>query len=71
MLEELMRLTNVKKFKVNWALIQPNFYLLLLLCVITVSANAQKEQSLSLNIGDPAPPLRVREWLKGTPVQNF
>ncbi len=49
----------------------PNFQLLLLLCVIAVTAHAQNEQSPSLNIGDPAPPLRVREWLKGTPVQRF
>ncbi len=48
-----------------------NFQLLLLLCIITVTTHAQNDQSPSLNIGDAAPPLRVREWLKGTPVQQF
>jgi thiol-disulfide isomerase/thioredoxin len=48
-----------------------NFQLLLLFCIITVSAYAQNEQPPSLNIGDPAPPLRVREWIKGTPIQRF
>ena len=48
-----------------------NFYLLLLFCIITVTAYAQNDQALSLNIGDPAPPLRVCAWLKGTPVQRF
>ncbi len=47
------------------------FQLLLLFCIIAVSACAQKHQSASLNIGDPAPPLRVRRWIKGTPVKNF
>ena len=47
------------------------FHLFLLLCIIAITAQAQDDQSPSLNIGDPAPPLRVREWLKGTPVQQF
>src|SRR5664279_4900575 len=48
-----------------------NFQLLLLLCIIAVTTHAQIGQSPSLNIGDPAPPLRVRVWLKGSPVQRF
>lgn len=48
-----------------------NFQLLLLLSVITVTSHAQNEQSPTLNIGDPAPPLRVREWIKGTPIKRF
>src|SRR5438874_477646 len=48
-----------------------NFQLLLLLCIIAVTTHAQNDQSPSLNIGDPAPALRVREWIKGTPVQRF
>lgn len=48
-----------------------NFQLLLLLCLTADIAHAQNDQSPSLDIGDPAPPLRVREWLKGTPVQKF
>ncbi|MDB5276158.1 MAG: hypothetical protein JWR61_1113 [Ferruginibacter sp.] len=45
--------------------------LFLLLCVIAVSAQGQNDQSPLLNIGDPAPPLRLRSWLKGTPLQQF
>ncbi|MFI5153713.1 MAG: TlpA family protein disulfide reductase [Chitinophagales bacterium] len=48
-----------------------NFQLLLLFCFITVTTNGQDDQSFSLNIGDPAPLLRVREWIKGQPVQRF
>ena len=48
-----------------------NFQLLLLFCIITVTTQCQETQSPSLNIGDPAPPLRVRGWIKGTPVQRF
>lgn len=48
-----------------------NFKRTLLLCMIAVTTHAQNEQSPSLNIGDPAPPLRVRGWLKGSPVQRF
>ncbi len=48
-----------------------NFQLLMLLCIITVTTHAQNTQSLSLNIGDPAPPIRVSVWLKGSPVQRF
>lgn len=48
-----------------------NFQLLLLLCIIAVTTHAQNDQYPSLNIGDPAPPLRVRGWIKGTPVQRF
>lgn len=46
-------------------------HLLLLFCSIAVTTQAQEAQSPSLNIGDPAPPLRVRGWLKGTPVERF
>ncbi|HEX6432059.1 MAG TPA: TlpA disulfide reductase family protein [Niastella sp.] len=48
-----------------------NVNLLLLLCVITVATHAQEMRTPSLNIGDPAPPLRLREWLKGTPVERL
>src|SRR5688572_5003159 len=48
-----------------------NFQLLLLLSVITVTGYAQQVKSPLLSIGDAAPPLRVRQWLKGTPVQQF
>lgn len=44
---------------------------LLLLCVISVTTSAQDILSPSLSIGDPAPPLRVGEWLKGEPIYQF
>lgn len=47
-----------------------NFYLLLF-CITTLAAHAQDSQSPSLNLGDAAPPLYVREWFKGEPVQKF
>lgn len=50
---------------------QSNFQLFLLLCIIVVTSHAQNNQSPSLNIGDPAPPLQLRGWIKGTPVQQF
>ena len=52
-------------------IIRMNFQLLLLLCIITVVAFAQDEKPPLLSIRDPAPPLRVKEWLKGEPVQRF
>src|ERR1700744_5719893 len=45
--------------------------LLLLFCVMTVTAFAQNTRSHLFDLGDPAPPLRVKEWIKGTPVENF
>ncbi len=53
---------------------RPILQLLLLSSIITVTTYAQIAQinpSPRLNIGDPAPALRVREWIKGTPVQPF
>ena len=46
-------------------------FLISLLIVIGINTTAQTEQHISINLGDPAPPLRVREWIKGTPVQKF
>jgi thiol-disulfide isomerase/thioredoxin len=48
-----------------------NFQLVLWLCIVTITIHAQAFQSPSLKIGDPAPQLRVGDWLKGTPVQKF
>lgn len=48
-----------------------NFQLLFLLCIITVIAHGQEAQAPSLNIGDAAPPLQVRRWIKGESVQQF
>src|SRR5580700_463283 len=52
-------------------IMRSNFQLLLLSCMITVTTHAQDEPSPSLNIGDPAPPLRMLQWIKGTPILRF
>jgi thiol-disulfide isomerase/thioredoxin len=41
------------------------------MCLMTITIHAQEVPAPSLNIGDPAPPLRLRGWLKGEPVQQF
>jgi len=48
-----------------------NCELLLLFLTITVTLHAQDVQLSLSNIGDPAPPLRVTQWIKGTPVDQF
>jgi thiol-disulfide isomerase/thioredoxin len=50
---------------------QSSFHLALLFFSVGVTLQAQDDQSRLLNIGDPAPPLRVKEWIKGAPVQQF
>jgi len=50
---------------------KPKFQLLLLFCMIGITVSAQKDTSATFNIGDASPPLRVREWIKGTPVKSF
>ncbi|HVT84588.1 MAG TPA: TlpA disulfide reductase family protein [Chitinophagaceae bacterium] len=45
--------------------------LLLLFWIITSTVHAQNDHSISLNIDDFAPSLRVQDWLKGTPIQKF
>jgi thiol-disulfide isomerase/thioredoxin len=39
--------------------------------IFILSVNAQYDRLSLRNIGDPAPPLRVRQWIKGVPVENF
>jgi thiol-disulfide isomerase/thioredoxin len=39
--------------------------------MMAVTSHAQEAESPPLNIGDSAPRLRVREWLKGVPTQGF
>jgi thiol-disulfide isomerase/thioredoxin len=46
-------------------------YPLLLLCIISFTTHAQQTQFPSIDLGDPAPQLFVREWLKGSPVQRL
>jgi len=48
-----------------------NFYLVLLFSVIVIITYAQEPAPPTLNIGDPAPPLKIHEWLKGAPVDGF
>jgi len=48
-----------------------NPILTLLLILSTIGAEAQKRKLTVLTIGDPAPPLQVQEWLKGTPVRTL
>ena len=36
-----------------------------------ILTSAKKDTSAMYNMGDPAPQLRVREWIKGTPVTSF
>ncbi|WP_276500036.1 TlpA family protein disulfide reductase [Terrimonas pollutisoli] len=44
----------------------------IVLCLTTIAAvHAQKYRAPSVNIGDPAPPMRVYSWIKGTPVNIF
>jgi len=47
------------------------YLFLLLFCCITVRLHAQDETPITLHIGDQPPPLRMRTWLKGEPVQQF
>ncbi len=47
------------------------FQLFLLVCNLVVAAFAQDDQTPSLHIGSPAPPLRVREWIRGKPIAGF
>jgi thiol-disulfide isomerase/thioredoxin len=38
---------------------------------LAAAAQAQEVPRPSLNVGDPAPPLKVRGWIKGAPIQQF
>ena len=48
-----------------------SLHLLPWLFFITFSIQAQEVPHHLINIGDSAPPLRVRAWLKGGPVHHF
>jgi len=66
-----MGLANFKRFTENWTPFRFHFKLLLLFCFITYSIDAQNDQLPILKLGDPAPQLRVSQWIKGNPVQTF
>ncbi|WP_431214777.1 TlpA family protein disulfide reductase [Puia sp. P3] len=44
---------------------------MLVFCLLAIATNGQETQLRPLNIGDAAPPLRMRAWLKGTPIHGF
>lgn len=46
-------------------------YLQFLLCFISLNSVAQSQQKPTLDIGAPAPPLQVGEWLKGAPIRQM
>jgi thiol-disulfide isomerase/thioredoxin len=50
---------------------KPKYQLLVLLCIIAFTVSAQNDAPAKVSIGDAAPPLRVRAWIKGTPVNSF
>ena len=60
-----------KEFLNYWKLKKMNFLVLLVLCLVTCSTYGQKDQIISLNIGDTAPPLCIKDWIKGTPIAGF
>lgn len=44
---------------------------LFILLLIIASAYSQSFHPDSLNIGDPAPPLYINKWIKGSPIEKF
>jgi thiol-disulfide isomerase/thioredoxin len=50
---------------------RPSLLLLLPVCLLSIVAWGQEPPSPTLNINDAAPPLQIRQWVKGTPVQQF
>ncbi|MBS1747294.1 MAG: hypothetical protein JST21_14090 [Bacteroidetes bacterium] len=47
-----------------------SFSLFILLFIIA-SAYSQSFHPDSLKIGDPAPPLYIHKWIKGSPIEKF
>ncbi|HWB90409.1 MAG TPA: TlpA disulfide reductase family protein, partial [Puia sp.] len=48
-----------------------NLIILLLACALAITTYAQDNPAPSINIGDPAPALQLRAWLKGKPIRQF
>jgi thiol-disulfide isomerase/thioredoxin len=48
-----------------------NYLSLLICCILSANLHAQYNWSPTLHIGDAAPPLRLGEWIKGKPFQQF
>lgn len=56
----------------SYITIKTKLQFFLLFCVLAMTTQAQGPiKSPLLNIGDPAPPIRVQSWIKGPPVQRF
>lgn len=47
------------------------FVLFMLLHLVVAAGRAQDVVVPSIDVGDAAPPLRIREWIKGSPVTGF
>jgi thiol-disulfide isomerase/thioredoxin len=47
------------------------FVLLVIICTLCKLSNAQIIPSTSVNLGNQAPPLLLKEWLKGKPIKKF
>lgn len=45
--------------------------MLFLLLFTALASNAQQSSTPSLILGNPAPPLRVQQWIKGEPIKEF
>lgn len=41
------------------------------LCFVSLTAKAQRDPPITYKIGDPAPALHVKEWIKGAPIGSF
>jgi thiol-disulfide isomerase/thioredoxin len=67
----MMRLINLNKVVQTCALHCSRYTLCILFCFLVTTPYAQNEALFSVNISDPAPPLRVSHWLKGEHVQGF
>lgn len=62
---------DIASIKKNDLIMRLKFQLLLLLCNLVVAGHIQNDPTPSLNNGSAAPPLRVREWMKGKSIQGF
>ena len=69
--QTLRRLSEISKEGISLLGILAYGCLLLLFCGMGFNTYAQNTRSPLFNLGDPAPSLKVKEWIKGEPVQNF
>lgn len=62
---------NFKTSKAKGIITRSHFSLLLMLSLASCTSQRQVLQTHELNIGDPAPKLHIKKWVKGKPVQKF